>query len=60
MMELVRPQARAVAAGSDAQRATWGIVDVILAILMLPFGIWMLVIDRMVAGMAWLFQGGKR
>jgi hypothetical protein len=59
MMELVRPEARAVAAGSDARQPTWGIVDVILAILMLPFGIWMLVIDRMVAGMAWLFQGGK-
>jgi hypothetical protein len=34
------------------QHYRWGIVDVILAVLMLPFGIWMLVIEKMVGAVA--------
>jgi hypothetical protein len=51
MLELARPEARA-RTRSDPHRATWGPVDVILAILMLPFGIWMFIIDRMVAAIS--------
>ena len=42
----------------QAQAGTpgWGIVDVILALIMLPFGVWMLLIDRMVAGIAWIID----
>ena len=36
--------------------ASWGIVDAILAVIMLPFGIWMWLIDRAVAGIAFIFD----
>lgn len=55
MLEAARPEQRA-RVRSHPRRFTWGIVDVILAILMLPFGIWMLIIDRMVAGMSAVFS----
>jgi len=43
----VRSQSRATA--KPAERSyRWGIVDVLLGILMLPFGIWLLVIEGMV------------
>ena len=42
-----RVQAR-VHAGTRKQ-PTWGVVDALLALVMLPFGAWMLVIDGMVA-----------
>jgi hypothetical protein len=51
MLELVQPEARA-RVRSHPRRFTWGIVDAILALLMLPFGIWMFLIDRMVAGIS--------
>ncbi len=38
-------------AASDAR---WGIVDALLALVLLPFGAWFLVIDRLVAGIGWL------
>jgi hypothetical protein len=47
MLEVARPEARAQTAG-HTQRFTWGIVDVILGVLMLPFGIWMFLIERLV------------
>jgi hypothetical protein len=53
MLEIARPETRAEVR-AEPRRATWGIVDVILAVVMLPFAIWMLVIDRMVAGIAFL------
>jgi len=43
-------------ATAEDEPVRWGVLDVILAILMLPFGIWMYLIDRMVIGMAWLFN----
>ena len=43
----VRSQTRATA-GAAERSYRWGIVDVLLGILMLPFGIWLLVIEGMV------------
>ena len=46
MLEIARPEARAAAATrSHASRSSWGIVDVILGILMLPFGLGFLLIE---------------
>jgi hypothetical protein len=43
----VRTQTRAAA--RPAERSyRWGIVDALLGVLMLPFGIWLLVIEGMV------------
>ena len=47
MLEAVRPETRA-AVRSNSERFAWGIVDVILGVVMLPFGIWIWIIDRMV------------
>jgi hypothetical protein len=47
MLELARREARA-AAREHPRQYGWGIVDVILALVMLPFAIWMWLIDRMV------------
>jgi hypothetical protein len=55
MLEIARPEAR-VAARSQSERVGWGVVDVILALVLLPFGVWVLAIDRLVAGVAWLFN----
>lgn len=46
MLEAVRPETRAHA-HSHSERFAWGIVDVILGAVMLPFGIWMWLIERM-------------
>jgi hypothetical protein len=51
MLEGARPEAR-TKARSYAQRFSWGIVDLILGVLMLPFAIWMFLIERMVAAVA--------
>jgi hypothetical protein len=47
MLELARPEARSHVR-SRPLRFTWGIVDTILGVVMLPFGIWMLVIEGLV------------
>ncbi len=53
MLELARPETRA--AGREHPRQYgWGIVDIILGLVMLPFAIWMWLIDRMVWGIATL------
>jgi hypothetical protein len=49
MLEVTRPNAR-TKAHSDPQRFSWGVVDVILAALMLPFGLWFFLIEGMVHG----------
>jgi hypothetical protein len=55
MLELVRPETRTrVRARPD--HAGWGVVDVILALILLPFGVWFLIIDRTVAVIAWLID----
>jgi hypothetical protein len=48
MLELARPEARVQSAQSD--RLAWGIVDVILAVLMLPFGLAFFMIETIVDG----------
>jgi hypothetical protein len=55
MLELARPETRS-AVRTHPQRFTWGIVDIILGALMLPFGIWMFLIERMAAAMATMFD----
>jgi hypothetical protein len=47
MLELARPETRS-AVRAHPRSAGWGIVDAILALIMLPFAIWMWIIDRMV------------
>jgi hypothetical protein len=54
-----RTTATAQARAGTRSRETpvsWGIVDGILAVIMLPFGVWMWVIDRSVAGIAALLD----
>jgi hypothetical protein len=46
MLERAGPEVRVRSAHS--QRLAWGIPDVILAVLMLPFGLAVLLIERMV------------
>jgi len=47
MLEIARPETRA-SVQAHSREATWGIVDAILALVMLPFAIWVWIIDRMV------------
>jgi hypothetical protein len=56
MLEVAHSETR-TKARSHSQRFSWGIVDVILGVLMLPFGIWMLAIEGMVRAVATV---GKR
>jgi len=58
MFDVARPETRALTR-SHPRKLTWGIVDAILALIMLPFGIWMLVIEGLVNGATWLFSGGS-
>jgi hypothetical protein len=55
VLEVARPETRAHAR-SHSQRFTWGIVDVILAVIMLPFGIWMFLIESLVGSVAAIFD----
>jgi hypothetical protein len=56
MLDAARSEVR-VRVGSQPANLTWGIVDVILAVVMLPFGLWMLVIEALVNGATWLLGG---
>jgi hypothetical protein len=51
MLETARPEVRATVRAHPRHNA-WGIVDVMLAVVMFPFAIWMWLIDRMVAAVA--------
>ena len=51
MLEVARPETR-VYIRSHTSRLGWGIVDVILAVVMLPFAVWMWLIERMVLGIS--------
>jgi hypothetical protein len=59
MLEVARPESRA-RTHSQTERSTWGIVDAILGLVMLPFGVWMFVIERMVRGVAAVGGLGER
>jgi hypothetical protein len=56
MLDVARQKTR-TKARAHPQRYSWGIVDVVLAVLMLPFGIWLMVIEGMVRAVA---ASGKR
>ncbi len=51
MLDVARSETR-VRVRTQPRRFGWGIVDVILGVLMLPFGIWMLAIEGMVRAVA--------
>jgi hypothetical protein len=51
MLEIARPETRN-AVRAQPRRFSWGIVDAILAVLILPFAVWVWVIDRMVWAIA--------
>ena len=53
MLEIARPEAP-TRVRSPSGRVAWGIVDGILAVVMLPFAISMWVIDRLVWAVAQL------
>jgi hypothetical protein len=55
MLEIARPEVRAQVRSRPADYR-WGIVDVILALILLPFGVWFLLIDRTVAVIAWIID----
>jgi hypothetical protein len=57
MLHLARPESR-VGVRSHGQRSSvnWGVVDFILAVVMLPFGIWMFVIERLVKTVSSIFD----
>jgi hypothetical protein len=46
MLDFARPETRA-AVRAQPRHYSWGIVDAILALIMLPFAVWMRLIDRM-------------
>jgi hypothetical protein len=58
-LEIAQPEARA-SVRANPRQPTWGPVDVVLALVMLPFGIWFFVIERVVLGVTWLFSLGSR
>jgi hypothetical protein len=55
MLERARPKTRVQQRSTD-KHFTWGVVDVILAILMLPFGIAVFIIERMVVAVTSAFN----
>jgi hypothetical protein len=55
MLEIARPET-STQVRSRPNAYHWGIVDVILALILLPFGIWFLLIDRTVAVIAWMID----
>jgi hypothetical protein len=59
MLEVARPEVR-TRVRSHPERLTWGIIDAVLGLVMLPFGIWMLVIERMVRVVAAIGALGSR
>jgi hypothetical protein len=59
MLDVAQPKTRA-RAKSQARTDSWGIVDGILALVMLPFGIWMLVIEGLVDLIAWLLNASSQ
>ena len=55
MLEIARPEVRTQVRSKPASYR-WGVVDVILALILLPFGVWFLLIDRTVAVIAWMID----
>lgn len=59
MLELAKPETRS-AARTHPEKFTWGIVDIILGLVMLPFGVWMFLIEAIVHGAAYVFDFDSR
>ena len=55
MLEIARPEVRARVRSQPASYR-WGVVDIILALVLLPFAVWFLLIDRTVAVIAWMID----
>jgi hypothetical protein len=55
MLEIARPETRS-AVRAEPRRYTWGIVDAILALVLLPFAVWVWLVDRMVWAIARLLR----
>jgi len=58
MLEVARPEARPYIR-SHPGKLGWGIVDAILALILLPVGAAMLLIETLVNAATWLFSGGR-
>jgi len=56
MLEIARPETAKVAARSHPDASKWSIVDAILALVMLPFGVGLIAIEGIVRFAAWLFE----
>jgi hypothetical protein len=56
MLEIARPETAKVAARSHPDASKWGSVDAIFALVMLPFGVGLIVIESIVRFAAWLFE----
>ena len=54
MLEIARPDNARTAARSQPDKCRWGVVDAILGLVMLPFGLWLLAIEGIVRVAAWL------
>jgi hypothetical protein len=59
MLELAKPETR-TAARTHPEKFTWGIVDGILGLVMLPFGVWMFLIEQIVRFAAFVFDFDSR
>ncbi len=59
MLDVARPETRAVPR-SQADRFKWGIVDALLGLVMLPFGLGLIAIEGIVRVTAWLFAFDSR
>jgi hypothetical protein len=55
MLEIARPEVRTQVRARPSHYR-WGIVDIILAVVLLPFALWFLLIDRTVAVIAWMID----
>jgi hypothetical protein len=58
MLEVARPETRA-RTHPHPERFTWGIIDGILGLIMLPFGVWMFLIECMVRAVAGVGAGRR-
>ena len=56
MLEIARPETARVAARPHPDTSKWGIVDVLLGLVMLPFGVGLIAIEGIVRFAAWLFE----
>ncbi len=56
MLELAKHKSRTAARTRPPEKFRWGIVDAILGLVMLPFGLWMFVIETIVHAATYIFD----